>query len=334
MAGNFYVIGDVHGCAEELKILLHQLPLDQESTLLFLGDYVDRGPNSRGVIDTVLNISELYKVIALKGNHEWLLEQYLKNPADPAASSNFILNGGSSTLASYSSDGTTYEIPGTHLAFLKSLRYFYTTDTHFFVHAGVPPGYDFFAPNSSTVDPKTAHQMMWIRSTFLECKEKWPKLVVHGHTPVDKPEVLPNRINLDTGCVFGRRLTAMNVTNGKFYSVARDQESDPKFLTSVFEGRPRAHRFVGEIPVEVAHGSGAPFHFKTVNFNEFGLLIFHAPKCPVLPLRVGQKVSGRILPGAGDVFEFSGAVTRVDTSSANLLYAVKFDKLVNQKETI
>lgn len=330
MADNFFVIGDVHGCSEELKILLHQLPLDQKSTILFLGDYVDRGPNSKGVIDTVLNISELYNVIALKGNHEALMSLFINNPSDPTASGNFILNGGSSTLASYSRNGTTYHIPDSHIAFLKNLKLFHTTDTHFFVHAGIPPDYDFATHPNAPVDPKTAVQMMWIRTTFLDNDAKWPKLVVHGHTPVDKPEILHNRVNLDTGCVFGGSLTAWNIADGKFYSVKRNQESDPKFLTSEFDGRSRARRFVGEVSVEILHVSDV-FFYQTVNFNEFGLLVSAAPKSPVRPLLVSQKVSGRILPGDDQIFEFQGTVTRVDATRPVPVYAIKFDSLRSVK---
>src|SRR5438046_1705083 len=117
-APKLVVIGDVHGCAEELKALIHKLPLDQSTTILFLGDYVDRGPDAKSVIDTVLNLSEIYSVIPLMGNHEWLMQQYLDSPNDPVASGNFILNGGSATLASYSKDGATYDIPAAHRKFL------------------------------------------------------------------------------------------------------------------------------------------------------------------------------------------------------------------------
>lgn len=329
MTEKVIVIGDVHGCAEELKILLHQLPLDQDTTLVFLGDYVDRGPDSKGVIDTVLNVSELYKVIALKGNHEWLFEEYLKKPNDAVAAGNFILNGGSATLASYSVDGSTFTVPNEHRAFLDGLQTFYATERHFFVHAGIPPGFDF----AKEVDPKTAHQMLWIRSTFLDSKVQWPKIVVHGHTPVKVPEVLPNRINLDTGCVFGRSLTALDISNHKFYSVKRNQKADRRFLTvASFNGIPRAQRFEGEFSVEL-HWEDKYLLFKSVNFNEFGMLIRCVPGSPVLPLFVGRSISGTINTGNGIVFDFKGSVMRVDSANDTPMYGIKFDELLNTKET-
>ena len=326
--GTLFVIGDVHGCAAELRALLHKLPLDKDSVLLFLGDYVDRGPDSKGVIDTVLDISSLYRVIALKGNHEWLFEQYLKNPADPLASSNFILNGGSATLASYSEDGVSYEVPERHKQFLASLELCHSTEKHFFVHAGIPPGFDFAAP----IDTKTAHHMLWIRSTFLESKVPWPKVIVHGHTPVKEPEVLPHRINLDTGCVFGRSLTAMNMSTGDIYSVKRNQAADPKFLLhDPGSGKPRAQRYEGEVSVEVIEGKNA-FYFRTVNFNEFGFLISPVPDKQILALEVGDKVEGLIKPGGDVVFRFQGTVMRVNAAAGALSYGVHFESLENLKE--
>lgn len=325
--GSLFVIGDVHGCAEELRILLHKLPLDKDSTLLFLGDYVDRGPDSKGVIDIVLDISQLYKVITLKGNHEWLFEQYLKNPADPLSSSNFILNGGSATLASYSEDGVSYVIPEKHKAFLAGLSLSHSTDKHFFVHAGIPPGFDFDAKP----DEKTAHHMLWIRSVFLDFPGPWPKVIVHGHTPVKEPEVLPHRINLDTGCVFGRTLTAMNMSTGEIFAVKRNQVADKKFLLNATTGKPRAQRYEGEISVDVREGFNV-FPFKTVNFNEFGLLISPIPGKPILALEVGDKVSGQIRPGGDVVFEFHGVVMRVNAAAGSLSYGIQFESLENLKE--
>jgi len=327
MSPKTFVIGDVHGCAEELKILLHQLPLDHESTLIFLGDYVDRGPDSKGVIDTLLNVSELYKVITLKGNHEAMFEDYLLKPRDSVAASNFILNGGSSTLASYSEDGVKFTVPSAHREFLSKLLICHSTEKYFFVHAGVPPGFTFTEP----FDPKTQHQMLWIRSVFLDSKEQWAKIVVHGHTPVKEPEVLPYRINLDTGCVFGRHLTAYDITNKKFYSVNRNQAADPKFLTHTFGGRTRAQRYEGEVSVEVRQGFET-FAFRTVNFNEFGMLIYPDPSKPVLALTVGQIISGMIMTGGETTFEFRGPVMRADSKSGILQYGIKFESLINLKD--
>jgi serine/threonine protein phosphatase 1 len=322
------VIGDVHGCAEELKALIHKLPLDQDTTILFLGDYVDRGPDAKGVIDTVLDLTELYKVIALQGNHEWLMQQYLANPQNAVASGNFILNGGSATLASYSQDGSTYTIPSSHRKFLDELKLFHSTETHFYVHAGIPPDFDF----SPKVDAKTAHQFLWIRNVFLDSRVKWPKVIVHGHTPVSQPEILPNRINLDTGCVFGRRLTAMNMDTGEIYSVERNQVA-PTFLKhTAGAGGARAVRFHGEMAVELRVDGGL-YPFRTVNFNEFGLLLYPAPGAKrMVQLSLGQAVEGQIQPGADLAFRFKASVVRKDLVKNLPHYGLRFDELENLAE--
>jgi serine/threonine protein phosphatase 1 len=328
MATNIFAIGDVHGCAEELQALIHKLPLDQDSILVFLGDYVDRGPDSKGVIDTVLDLSEIYNVIALKGNHEWLMQQYLAKPNDPVASGNFILNGGSATLASYSTDGVTFSIPASHRDFLDGLELFHVTDKHFFVHAGIPPNYDF----QTKPDEKMAHQFLWIRNVFLDSKQKWPRIVVHGHTPVEKAEQLPNRINLDTGCVFGRRLTAMNMATGELYSVERNQVERPTFLTQTLRGgRARAQRFEGKVGVEIlVNDQGYPF--QTVNYNEFGLLVTPGEGSVQLDFAIGQVVNGLIKPGGDNIFHFAATVMRKDLVNGVPNYGLRFDTLENLAE--
>jgi serine/threonine protein phosphatase 1 len=329
MPPKLFVIGDIHGCAKELKSLLHKLPLDRDSVILFLGDYVDRGPDSKAVIDIILELSQIYKVITLKGNHEWLFTEYLANPKDPAASSNFILNGGSNTLASYSADGKTFKVPKAHRDFLAGLRLSASTETHFFVHAGVPPDFDF---SSTEVDKKTAHQFMWIRSVFLESKKKWPKIVVHGHTPVETPEILPNRINLDTGCVFGRRLSAMNMQTGEIISVTHDDKVEPKFLVTEFSGgQTRAQRFSGDVLVEILY-LGKVYPFRTVNFNEFGLLIYPAPESEQIKFKQGETVAGMIKPNAESIFDFTATVMRAETVNGRDSYGLKIERLRNRTE--
>jgi len=325
MTKKLFAIGDVHGCSEELRALIRQLPLDQDATLIFLGDYVDRGPDSKGVIDTVLDLSELYNVIALKGNHEWLLEQFLAKPGSPTASGNFILNGGSATLASYSTNGAEYSIPSAHREFLSGLKLFHETATHFFVHAGIPPTYDF----QSSIDEKTAHQFLWIRNVFLDSRVQWPKVVVHGHTPVPQPELLPNRINLDTGCVFGRRLTAMDIATGQVFSVERHKYDRPTFLQhSLRGGKTRAQRFEGSVSVEILH-QGVGCAFRTLNYNEFGLLIMPEKGSEHVDLSVGQQVQGIINPGGDNLFRFEGTVMRKEIVAARPQYGLRFDKLEN-----
>src|SRR5678815_719209 len=119
-----YAIGDIHGCADELDDLLTRLPLQSGSTLVFLGDYIDRGPKSRQVIERVLDLRRHFEVIALRGNHEQMLLEFLEGESDQLVA-RFVLNGGSSTLASYADPSGHYGIPPSHEEFFRSLPYTY-----------------------------------------------------------------------------------------------------------------------------------------------------------------------------------------------------------------
>ena len=160
MAQRFFAIGDVHGCATELKLLLNKLPLDSESTVVFLGDYVDRGNESKDVIQTVIDLSKEYNVVALAGNHELMFLDFLREPSS-AKGGLFIYNGGASTLASYGADDGTYTIPEEHIRFLQSLKLFHEVDGYVFVHAGLPD-----IP-LATIDPVRDQQYLtWVRGRF------------------------------------------------------------------------------------------------------------------------------------------------------------------------
>src|SRR5688500_9784566 len=111
--GVLFAIGDIHGCVDELRQLLNQLPRSSESTLVFLGDYIDRGPASREVIDTLLGLAQQDHVVPLMGTHEAMFHDFLRDPHSPGGAS-FIYNGRSATLASYA-NGDQYVIPESHI---------------------------------------------------------------------------------------------------------------------------------------------------------------------------------------------------------------------------
>ncbi len=200
---NILAIGDVHGCSKEFAQLVEMLPLHNGVTLVCLGDYVDRGPDSRGVIEMLMELQKHHRVVTLKGNHESMLLEFLEAPHSKHAGM-FIFNGGSSTLASYADEKGRYRIPDAHIDFLKRLRLFHETEHHFFVHAGVPD-----IPLEK-VDPiRQEAILLWTRKKFLRSRYRWSKMVVHGHTRVPEVEIKPNRINLDTACAYGGKLSAM-----------------------------------------------------------------------------------------------------------------------------
>jgi serine/threonine protein phosphatase 1 len=214
-----YAVGDVHGRADLLTELFQRIdehragnPIGTSIEVL-LGDYVDRGPSSRQVIDLLICRKTTHSAVCLRGNHEAMLLEFMRNPM---VNKNWFNLGGASTLLSYGIapprqlSGVALEalpatlfaaMPPTHLEFLQGLPYSFTCGDYFFVHAGVRPNIAI-----SSQDP---HDMMWIREDFLASQVDFGKIVVHGHTPVMKPEILSNRINIDTGAYATGKLTCL-----------------------------------------------------------------------------------------------------------------------------
>jgi serine/threonine protein phosphatase 1 len=214
-----YVIGDIHGRLDLLDRIVDEIKRDidknpaPECLTVTLGDYVDRGPDSRGVLDRLRNNPFPSKYIALKGNHEALMESFL---SDPTIGDHWRRLGGLETLNSYgvpvkgvmvgkgleeASKALRNAISQEHLNFLSSLRLSLSVGKYFLCHAGVRPGI--------SLERQSAQDLMWIREEFLTSKMNFGKIVVHGHTPTENPEVLPNRINIDTGAFATGRLTCL-----------------------------------------------------------------------------------------------------------------------------
>jgi len=216
-----YAIGDIHGCLKALKDLMVQLPLKAEDEVVFLGDYIDRGPDSKGVVDYLLE-NQKPNWHFLRGNHEQMMLEWLGTPNSLTAS-NWLLNGGYDTIQSYlpnkafmdevRGDGAHMlfqsNIPHTHAEFYNSLALTHETPDYYFCHAGV----DLDRP----LNAQEQDDLLWIRRKFLQDPRPTPKLVIHGHTPVDKLDISKDRIDLDTGCVYGGSLTALALPEMKVY---------------------------------------------------------------------------------------------------------------------
>jgi len=223
-----YAIGDIHGRSDLLRHMMQLIDRDsnaaspvRQTVLVFIGDYVDRGPDSAGVIDLLLQVTSDpgYTTYALKGNHEVMFLEFLSNPT---ALFQWAANGGAETLESYgidvdaaahSSDGAEKlrrtalsVIPDEHLAFLSQLETAVQIGDYLFVHAGVRPGVP--------LEAQDEHDMIWIREPFLDHSGGFGKVVVHGHTPVREPEVKTNRIDIDTLAWRSGQLTALVLENG------------------------------------------------------------------------------------------------------------------------
>jgi serine/threonine protein phosphatase 1 len=205
-----FAIGDIHGCYDRLKTLMGKIPIDcSRDTLVFIGDYIDRGPHSVEVVDYLIHLKKrVPEVIFLKGNHEDMLDKFLTG----ADRFTYLLNGGQQTLDSYLTKPVQSEffpIPPDHMEFFKSLRLFYETEEFIFVHAGLRPRVPLKSQN--------AEDLLWIRNKFVSTKYDFGKRVIFGHTPLKKPLVEPNKIGIDTGAVYGNALTCVQLPDLVFF---------------------------------------------------------------------------------------------------------------------
>ena len=207
-----YAVGDIHGCYDKLIALMDKIDIDFESDILvFLGDYIDRGPQSYEVVEYLANLKSKHtNTVFLKGNHEEMLEKYL-NGKDRVS---YLVNGGQQTLESYMNRAREEDeppIPRKHLDFYNDLKIFYETENYIFVHAGLK--------NKVPVDKQKTEDLLWIRKRFIESKYDFGKMVVFGHTPLHEPLMLPNKLGIDTGAVYGNKLTCVRLPELVFYTI-------------------------------------------------------------------------------------------------------------------
>ena len=220
-----YVIGDIHGCAAELRRLVEALPLVRGDQLVFLGDYIDRGPDSNAVVSHLASLQGLLpqvEVVFLRGNHEDMLLSYLGIGGQHGDV--FLRNGGKATLASYGlePDDATPEktlsvIPAEHLSFFRRLKSYYVMGSFLCVHAGIHP--------QKPLAEQTDEELLWIRNPFIYRSHNLPYTVLFGHTP--QPTVLydlPYKVGLDTGLVYGDLLTCLEVDEKVLFQIGRGRK--------------------------------------------------------------------------------------------------------------
>jgi len=202
-ATRIYAIGDIHGSLAKLRSLVARCEQEadgREAAFVFVGDYIDRGPDSRGVITSIMDLQARLpgRVTTLMGNHEMLALAAIEGTTNPEF---WLREGGAATLRSY---GATrpHAMPGEHVDWLRSLRLSHDDGRRLFVHAGVNP--------EKPLDAQDDLDLLWIREPFLSDARDYGRLIVHGHTPVRTgvPDLRGNRLNLDTGAVFGGPLSA------------------------------------------------------------------------------------------------------------------------------
>ena len=207
-----FAVGDIHGCYEKLCALMDKIPLNMnQDQLLFIGDYIDRGPGSIEVLDYLIDLKKrLPGIIFLKGNHEDMLQNYL----DGNDRFTYLLNSGQQTLDAYlhkKAASEDYPVPSAHLEFLSELRLYYQTEDYIFVHAGMR--------DKIPLESQKENDLLWIRNEFIYSDYDFGKRVVFGHTPFREPLLQANKIGIDTGAVYGNRLTCVQLPEMIFFSV-------------------------------------------------------------------------------------------------------------------
>lgn len=212
-------ISDIHGCAKTFdRLLWDKIKLTKKDQLYLLGDYVNRGPDTKGVLDIIFYLQKKnYPLKLLKGNHDEIFIQALKNKNYRNA---FIRYGGKQTLASFGVKAPS-EIPSKYFELLKSTEYYIKTDRFLLVHAG------FNFDNKNIFKDREA--MLWARQMKVKKDKLKDRFIVHGHTPMLKETIqqqfknkqIPQIVNIDCGCVYhprlGSRLCALNLDSGKLY---------------------------------------------------------------------------------------------------------------------
>ena len=239
-----YVFADIHGESEILKKAISIIPKDSKK--IFLGDYIDRGPNSKEVIDVLMSLENS---IFLLGNHEDILLEILNNKVSNETLLMWLTFGGYETLDSYNIpimfskndldkwyynyellpidafekqvQLINFNFPDTHKEFLESMKLWHQEDNYLFVHGGINPFIDFYSNKKS--------DFLWIRQPFLTYPFPYKKdnkdiIVVHGHTPIEKIEIHNNRIPLDFGAVFGNDYYVYNLEEKEYIKITRPNE--------------------------------------------------------------------------------------------------------------
>lgn len=218
-----FAVGDIHGCAAEVAVLCDYLKdkeaLTEDDALLFIGDYVDRGPDSRAVIDLMLDCQrEFPQVYFLRGNHEDMLLDYLGLEGSMGGS--YLQNGGAETFKSYgidpfiSPEEILAQFPKQHLSFINNLDRMVIAGDRVYVHAGLDPLRD--------LGSQLNQDMFWIRDEFILNIHYFEKLVVFGHTAFkDLFYQPPYKLGIDTALVYGNRLSCVELSSGQVYQVVK-----------------------------------------------------------------------------------------------------------------
>lgn len=224
-----YAIGDIHGCLEQLQTVQANIQRDllerphASPVIIYLGDFIDRGPDSRGVIENLMaEHAAPHHTHLLLGNHDQMVQIYSDDPATPIRPNGPLVKkihwlheiaGGAETLRSYGVEGADADrpqdthaaflaaFPDTHMEFIRNLEIYVRFGSYLFVHAGINP--------DAALEDQTEDDFLWMREPFLSSTKDHGFTVVHGHSPSKEVQNRGNRIGIDTGAVFGRKLSCL-----------------------------------------------------------------------------------------------------------------------------
>ncbi len=211
--GRVFVIGDIHGCLDALKRLVDRIQWEPaRDELIFLGDFIDRGKDPKGVVDYILGLTKLGAGIrGVVGNHELMLLDFLAGRNERL----FFVNGGTRTVQSYQGTARRWSqelVPEAHRRFYASLAPYIELPDCYIVHAGFKPG--------RALQEQTLEDLTWIREPFIYAEHGFGKKVIFGHTPFYEPYVNDDKIGIDTGAVYGGKLTCLELREQRFHSVS------------------------------------------------------------------------------------------------------------------
>jgi serine/threonine protein phosphatase 1 len=206
--GRLIAVGDIHGRLSKLVGLIGKIRPEKDDMMIFLGDFVDRGPDSYEVVEFIIRLKQEFpQTVTLRGNHEdFIVSLFMGNMSKQDRNIWMKMDGGDQTMASYRRNGYYLKV---HQEFYMNLPLFWETKDYFFCHAGARPG----VPLSE----QRASDLVQIKELFLSSKEDFGKIIVHGHNIVEEPEILSNRINIDTGAGRYGPLTAIELPSLKIW---------------------------------------------------------------------------------------------------------------------
>jgi serine/threonine protein phosphatase 1 len=239
LAQRLYVVGDLHGCIAETEIMLKHLEVSEELTaedvVIFIGDYIDRGADSKLVVEALLSFRVRFpQTIFLKGNHEEMLLSFLGFGAVESGLS-YLANGGEKCLVSYGFSLETppgevlTKLPASHLDFYRSLDHYVIAPGFVFTHAGLNP--------IRELHSQVEEDLLWIRNEFIYNVHYFKHTVIFGHTPYENVLFhLPFKVGLDTGLVYGNMLSALELIEGKVFQVRKGSPNVQSFSVFDFSG--------------------------------------------------------------------------------------------------